>query len=55
MTPSGAGRRERGGIDQLPSGAYRVRVYAGADSLTGRRNYLTEVVPAGPRAAAQAE
>jgi integrase len=55
VTPSGARHRERGGIDQLPSGAYRVRVYAGADPLTGRRNYLTEVVPAGPRAAAEAE
>src|SRR5215217_6320672 len=34
-------RRCRGGIDQLPSGAFRVRVYAGLDPLTGRRHYLT--------------
>jgi integrase len=29
-------------------------VYAGYDSLTGRRNYLTEVVSAGPKAATEA-
>jgi integrase len=48
-------RRSRGGIDTLPSGAIRVRVYAGIDPLTKRRNYLTEVVPAGPKAEAEAE
>jgi hypothetical protein len=37
----------------LPSGAYRVRVYAGLDPLTGKRNYLTEVVPPGPKAASE--
>jgi integrase len=47
--------RARGGIDTLPSGACRVRVYAGVDPLTGKRNYLTEVVPAGPGAAKEAE
>jgi integrase len=30
-------------------------VYAGLDALTGERHYLTEVVPAGPKAAAEAE
>lgn len=48
-------RRARGSIEQLSSGALRVRVYAGYDPVTGRRRYLDEVVPAGPRAAAQAE
>lgn len=47
--------RAKGSIDQLPSGALRVRVFAGYDPLTGRRLDLQEVVPAGPRAAAEAE
>src|SRR5947199_7188931 len=52
----GVGRsRARGGIDELPSGAIRVRVYAGTDPLTGRRLDLTEVVPAGPAAWDEAE
>jgi hypothetical protein len=33
----------------------RVRVYAGVDPVTGRQLYLTEQVPPGPRAAAEAE
>jgi integrase len=36
-------RRTRGSIDQLPSGQYRVRVYAGTDPLTGKRHDLVEV------------
>ena len=32
-----------------------MRVYAGSDPLTGKRHDLTEVVPPGPRAAAEAE
>jgi integrase len=55
MSTSGGRRRARGGIDLLPSGAYRVRVYAGLDPLTGKRNYLTEVVPPGAKAASEAE
>jgi len=51
----GARQRKRGFIEQLPSGSLRVKVYAGYDPLTGRRHYLTEVVPAGPRAAGEAE
>jgi integrase len=39
----------------LPSGSFRVRVYAGIDPLTGKRHYLREVVPAGPKAAREAE
>ena len=56
MTSSGkARRRQRGTIETLPSGSLRVKVYAGYDPLTGRRHYLTEVIPAGPRVAAEAE
>ena len=47
--------RARGNIETLRSGALRVRVYAGVDPFTGKRHYLTEVVPAGPRAEAEAE
>jgi integrase len=51
----GARRRQRGEIEILPSGALRVRVYAGIDPVSGKRHHRTEVVPAGPRAAAAAE
>jgi integrase len=47
--------RARGAVDALPSGALRVRVYAGEDPLTGKRHDLIEVIPPGPQAAAQAE
>lgn len=40
-------KRERGSIDRLPSGALRVRVYAGTDPISHKRHYLTEVIPAG--------
>jgi integrase len=48
-------RRTRGSIDTLPSGALRVRVYAGRDPLTKRDHYLVEVVPPGPKAEAEAK
>jgi hypothetical protein len=48
-------KRERGGIFQLPSGALRVRVYAGTDPVTKRRHDLLKIIPAGPSAAAEAE
>lgn len=48
-------RRPRGNIEELPSGALRVSVYAGIDPLSGRRHYLRETVPAGPAASATAE
>lgn len=54
-TKQGARRRQRGEIFELPSGSLRVRVYAGVDPVTGKRHHLAETVPAGPRAAAQAE
>jgi hypothetical protein len=44
-------KRVRGEIESLPSGSYRVRVYAGLDPITKKRHHLTEVVPAGPKAA----
>lgn len=56
MTPSKPRRRrQRGAIDVLPSGALRVRVYAGSDPVTKRRHDLIEVIPAGPYAAREAE
>ncbi len=48
-------KREQGSIDELPSGALRVRVYAGQDPVTKRRHDLVEVVPAGPKAWDRAE
>ncbi|MGI8815134.1 MAG: integrase, partial [Pseudonocardia sp.] len=48
-------QREQGSIDELPSGALRVRVYAGTDPITRRRHDLVEVVPAGPNAWDQAD
>ena len=39
---AGRRKRTRGTIDQLPSGSYRVRVYAGADPITGKPHYLQE-------------
>src|ERR671912_219172 len=47
--------RSRGAIDELPSGALRVRVSAGVDPISKRRLYLTELVPAGPKARQEAE
>src|SRR3954452_8839942 len=48
-------RRGRGTVEELPSGALRVSVYAGVDPLSGRRHYLRETVPAGPTAVGAAE
>ena len=44
-------QRARGSIEAQPSGALRVRVYAGYDPVTN----LTEMVGAGPKAEAEAE
>jgi hypothetical protein len=38
-------RRTRGSIDKLPSGALRVRVYAGVDPVSKRRHDLIEIIP----------
>jgi hypothetical protein len=51
----GAGKRQRGEIEKLPSGSLRVRVYAGIDPVTGKKHHLTEVIPAGARADKLAE
>jgi integrase len=48
-------KRTRGSIDTLPSGALRVRVYAGLDPVTRQRLYLTEIIDPGPRAGSEAE
>jgi integrase len=42
-------------VETLPSGSLRVRVYAGVDPVSKKRNYLVETVPAGPTAAREAE
>jgi integrase len=55
MGQTRASSKRRGSIETLPSGSLRVKVYAGYDPVSGRRHYLDEVVPAGPRAAAEAE
>ena len=47
--------RPRGHIEELPSGALRVLVYAGTDPITGKRYNLSEVIPAGPDAPRRAE
>lgn len=47
--------RSRGSIEQLRSGALRVKVYAGIDPLSGKRHYLRETVPAGPKAEKEAQ
>ncbi|MFB9742562.1 tyrosine-type recombinase/integrase [Pseudonocardia sulfidoxydans] len=36
--------RPRGHIEQLPSGSFRAKVYAGTDPLTRKRRYLVETV-----------
>lgn len=55
MTTGGAKPRARGEIETLPSGSLRVRVYAGIDPASKKRQYLTQTVPAGAGAADEAE
>src|SRR5689334_12636860 len=38
--------KQRGEILALPSGSLKVRVYAGTDAVTGKKNFLTETIPA---------
>ena len=47
--------RQRGRIETLPSGSLRVKVYAGTDPVSGRRNDLTETIPPGPTAQRDAQ
>lgn len=48
-------RRQRGTVDELPSGALRVRVYGGMDPVSGKRHDLVEIVQPGPKLKARAE
>jgi hypothetical protein len=41
--------RARGSVEELPSGGYRVRVYAGVDPMTGRDRYLPLIDTRGTR------
>ena len=41
---------ERSEIETLISGSLRVKVYVGIDPLSGKRHYLMETIPAGPKA-----
>jgi integrase len=54
-SPHSTRKRSRGSIGVLPSGALRVRVFAGYDPVSKKRNYLVETVPAGPEAEKEAE
>lgn len=54
-TASGRVKRQRGEIEESPSGSLRVKVYAGIDPITKKRHYLTETIPAGPTARKEAE
>ncbi len=54
-TSSGRRKRARGNIELQASGSLRVSVYAGYDPVTGRRHYLREMVPGGPKAEIDAE
>lgn len=47
--------RARGNIEELASGALRVRVYAGIDPVTKKRHNLTEIIAPGPKAWREAE
>ncbi|WP_125727501.1 hypothetical protein [Kibdelosporangium aridum] len=55
VNTAGRRTRRRGGIDILPSGSLRVRVYAGLALDTRRPRYLSETVPSGPDAEQKAE
>jgi LacI family xylobiose transport system transcriptional regulator len=55
MATGGVEPRARGEIETLPSGSLRVRVYAGVDPASKKRQYLVRTVPAGAEAAAEAE
>jgi hypothetical protein len=47
--------RQRGNVEELASGALRVRVYAGIDPVTKQPHYLRETIPAGAGAWTLAE
>jgi LacI family transcriptional regulator, xylobiose transport system transcriptional regulator len=55
MATGSAEPRARGEIETLPSGSLRVRVYAGVDPTSKKRQYLVQTVPAGAGAADEAD
>jgi LacI family xylobiose transport system transcriptional regulator len=55
MATGNAEPRARGEIETLPSGSLRVRVYAGVDPASKKRQYLVQTVPAGADAAQEAD
>jgi hypothetical protein len=48
-------KRQRGSIEDLPSGSLRVKVYAGIDPVSKHRRYLAETIPPGRDAGKNAE
>jgi hypothetical protein len=44
-----AAEAHRGEIEELPSGSFRVRVYAGIDPVSKQKHYLVKTIPAGLR------
>ncbi|HEX6339923.1 tyrosine-type recombinase/integrase [Umezawaea sp.] len=45
----------QGSVEQLPSGSWRIRVYAGVDPSTGRSRYASETIPDSPTALIEIE
>jgi LacI family xylobiose transport system transcriptional regulator len=41
----GIARSSRGHIQRLPSGSFRVKVYAGTDPVTGKERLLRQTCP----------
>lgn len=54
-TSSQRRKRQRGSFEDLPSGALRVKVYAGIDPVSKHRRYLAETIPPGRDAGKNAE
>jgi integrase len=54
-SPAKPRRRNRGSVEPLPTGGFRVKVYAGYDSVSNKRLYLDATVPPGAGAATEAE
>jgi integrase len=48
-------RRTRGSVEPLSNGGFRVKVYAGFDTVSKKRLYLDETIAPGPGAATEAE
>jgi hypothetical protein len=50
--PAAMATTSKGHIERLPSGSFRVRVYAGRDPVTGKERVLKETCPDEAEAAA---